>query len=110
MNELIPLSVIIVFLVAVLFAGRKIQVLKLEREKEIRRKEKEQWKKEMNISIAKIEDHKSEVIQIVETVLENDHPNQAKTLKKIIKEWAELKEKTFLDRRSWVRKPEDKSK
>ena len=105
MNMGILIIVITVILLAI-FASRKNQMDGAEQNRETEQMEKETFSSDDILSYGQVQERKRELIDAIETNLA-DKPEQLAQLKQIINDWAELKVKSFLDRRSWVRKPED---
>jgi septal ring-binding cell division protein DamX len=100
------LIIIISVIVLAIFASRKNQMEGAEQNRETEQTEKETFANEDILSYGQVQERKKELIDAIETNLA-DKPEQLVQLKQIIDDWAELKVKTFLDRRSWVRKPEE---
>jgi len=100
------LIIIISVIVLAIFASRKNQMEGAEQNRETEETEKETFANEDILSYGQVQERKRELIDAIETNLA-DKPEQLAQLKQIIDDWAELKVKSFLDRRSWVRKPEE---
>ncbi len=100
------LIIVIAVIVLAIFASRKNQMEGAEQNRETEQTEKETFANEDILSYGQVQERKRELIDAIETNLA-DKPEQLAQLKQIINDWAELKVKSFLDRRSWVRKPED---
>ena len=100
------LIIIISVIVLAIFASRKNQMEGAEQNRETEQTEKETFANEDILSYGQVQERKKELIDAIETNLA-DKPEQLVQLKQIIDDWAELKVQTFLDRRSWVRKPEE---
>ena len=100
------LNVVIAVIVLAIFASRKNQMEGAEQNRETEQTEKETFANEDILSYGQVQERKKELIDAIETNLA-DKPEQLVQLKQIIDDWAELKVKTFLDRRSWVRKPKE---
>ena len=100
------LIIIISVIVLAIFASRKNQMEGAEQNRETEQTEKETFANEDILSYGQVQERKRELIDAIETNLA-DKPEQLAQLKQIIDDWAELKVKSFLDRRSWVRKPEE---
>ena len=100
------LIIIISVIVLAIFASRKNQMEGAEQNRETEQMEKETFASEDILSYGQVQERKRELIDAIETNLA-DKPEQLVQLKQIIDDWAELKVQTFLDRRSWVRKPEE---
>jgi len=60
------------------------------------------------VSYGQVQDRKKELFDVIDANL-SDHPTQSDQLKEIINDWADLKVKSFENRRSWVRKPNQDS-
>ena len=101
------LIIVIAVIVLAIFASRKNQMEGAEQNRETEQMEKETFASEDILSYGQVQERKRELIDAIETNLA-DKPEQLVQLKQIIDDWAELKVKTFLDSRSWVRKPEEK--
>ena len=100
------LIIVIAVIVFAIFASRKNQMEGAEQNRETEQTEKETFANEDILSYGQVQERKRELIDAIETNLA-DKPEQLAQLKQIIDDWAELKVKSFLDRRSWVRKPEE---
>ena len=100
------LIIVIAVIVLAIFASRKNQMDGAEQNRETEQMEKETFASDDILSYGQVQERKRELIDAIETNLA-DKPEQLVQLKQIIDDWAELKVKTFLDRRSWVRKPEE---
>ena len=100
------LIIVIAVIVLAIFASRKNQMEGAEQNRETEQTEKETFANEDILSYGQVQERKKELIDAIETNLA-DKPEQLAQLKQIIDDWAELKVKSFLDRRSWVRKPEE---
>tara|TARA_A100001015_G_C15002244_1_gene719012 strand:- start:1067 stop:1399 length:333 start_codon:yes stop_codon:yes gene_type:complete len=57
------------------------------------------------VTYGQVQERKKELFEVIESNLSN-HPKQSHQLKEIINDWADLKVRSFENRRSWVRKPE----
>ena len=99
------LIIVIAVTVLAIFFSRKNQMEGAEQNRETEQTEKETFANEDILSYGQVQERKKELIDAIETNLA-DKPEQLAQLKQIIDDWAELKVKSFLDRRSWVRKPE----
>ena len=100
------LIIVIAVIVLAIFASRKNQMDGAEQNRETEQMEKETYSSDDILSYGQVQERKRELIDAIETNLA-DKPEQLAQLKQIIDDWAELKVKSFLDRRSWVRKPEE---
>ncbi|MBJ12870.1 MAG: hypothetical protein CMG62_07325 [Candidatus Marinimicrobia bacterium] len=56
------------------------------------------------VSYGQVQDRKKQLFEVIDSNLEG-HPTESAQLKDIIEDWADLKVKSFENRRSWVRNP-----
>ncbi|MED5317413.1 MAG: hypothetical protein VX744_06635 [Candidatus Neomarinimicrobiota bacterium] len=56
------------------------------------------------VTYGHVQERKQELFDVIDANL-GDHPTQSAQLKDIISDWADLKVKSFENRRSWVRNP-----
>ena len=105
MNEIVIGIIVLLIMVVVILSGRKEQIAKTESEKEADQAEEESWKMEEVMNDSQVQDIREELVNTLEENLA-DQPEQLERIKKIINDWANLKVRTFENRRSWVRKPE----
>jgi len=103
MDNIILLLVLVIIVLAVVFS-RKSELSGAEDRKEEEQTKKDSFAKEDVLSYGQVQDKRKELIDAVEASLK-DNPEQVSILKQIINDWAELKIKSFQDRRSWVRNP-----
>ena len=61
-----------------------------------------------NKSASEVDNDRNAMIETLETSI-TDQPEQLDKMKNIINDWADMKIKSFKDRRSWVRNPEEES-
>ncbi len=61
-----------------------------------------------NRSSSDIDNDRNAMIETLETSI-TDEPEQLEKMKTIINDWADMKIKSFKNRRSWVRNPEDEN-
>ena len=59
-----------------------------------------------NRSSSEVDEDRNKMIKTLEESI-TDHPKQLEQMKEIINDWADMKIKSFKDRRSWVRNPEE---
>ena len=59
-----------------------------------------------NRSSSEGDEDRNKMIKTLEESI-TDHPKQLEQMKEIINDWADMKIKSFKDRRSWVRNPEE---
>tara|TARA_Y100000294_G_C8471482_1_gene302873 strand:+ start:373 stop:699 length:327 start_codon:yes stop_codon:yes gene_type:complete len=105
MNEIVIGIIVLLIMVMVILSGRKKQIADAKSEKEAGQAEEESWKSEQVLSYGQVQDAREELVHALEENLA-DQPEQLERIKKIINDWAELKVRTFQERRSWVRKPD----
>lgn len=101
----IILVIVIVAVMAVIFYSRRREHLdEVHKDVELKREEKESWSKEKHMSYGEVKELQGILKREIEAKFENEEKRN--TLIEIVNEWAELRIKTFQDRRSWVREPE----
>ena len=61
-----------------------------------------------NKSASEVDNDRNTMIETLEASI-TDQPEQLEKMKNIINDWADMKIKSFKDRRSWVRNPEEES-
>ena len=61
-----------------------------------------------NKSASEVDNDRNAMIETLEASI-TDQPEQLDKMKNIINDWADMKIKSFKDRRSWVRNPEEES-
>ena len=61
-----------------------------------------------NKSVSDVDEDRNTMIETLEASI-TDQPEQLDKMKNIINDWADMKIKSFKDRRSWVRNPEEES-
>jgi hypothetical protein len=86
------------------YIRRREHLNKVHKDVALKQEEKKSWSKEKYMSYGEVQ----EVRRALEKEIEEKFEDQEKrnTLLDIVNEWAELRIKTFQNRRSWVRKPE----
>ena len=99
--------VLVVILAVIIYAivshnQEKSTVAELSRQEIIA--EKEELSKEDIATYGQVQDRKKQLFDVIESNL-NEHPTESAQLKDIIDDWADLKVKSFENRRSWVRNP-----
>lgn len=60
-----------------------------------------------NRSANDVDNQRNEMIKTLEDSIK-ENPQQLEQIKHIVNDWADMKIKSFKDRRSWVRNPEEK--
>ncbi|NQU66915.1 MAG: hypothetical protein HQ510_03130 [Candidatus Marinimicrobia bacterium] len=104
METVLFIFIIIIIGVAFIYS-RKTKLGSAEKQKEVKKVEKEFEAKEDNMTYGQVQQQKKNLLESVEIHLA-DKPEQVEQLKQIINDWAELKIKSFTNRRSWVRNPD----
>jgi uncharacterized protein HemX len=69
-------------------------------------RERQQIADHDNRSSSEVDEDRNKMIKTLEESI-TDHPKQLEQMKEIINDWADMKIKSFKDRRSWVRNPEE---
>ena len=102
--EIILTSVIILVLAVIFYTRRKEHLAEVHKNVALKLGQNESWKKEKFLSFGEVQ----EIRQVLEREIREKFEDQeiGNTLIEIVNEWAELRIKTFQDRRSWVREPE----
>ena len=70
--------------------------------------EREAMAEHDNKSVSDVDEDRNTMIETLEASI-TDQPEQLDKMKNIINDWADMKIKSFKDRRSWVRNPEEES-
>ncbi len=108
MNEIIITIIILGIIIAVILAGRKQRLTQADSNKTTKLAESESWAKESVMSYNQVQQIRKNLIASVEEKFTDSKADEAQ-LKEIINDWADLKIRSFQERRSWVRRP-DKTK
>ena len=82
------------------------QVKEVEERQTQYTREREAMADHDNRSASEVDDDRNAMIKTLESSI-TDHPEQLKKMKNIINDWADMKIKSFKDRRSWVRNPDE---
>jgi hypothetical protein len=99
----IVIGIVVVLLIAwAIISSRRHHLHRARQVKQQVITRKESWKQEKFMSYSAVQALREKLVQAVEENLESE---VAATLKEIIDEWADLKIKTFQERRSWIRRP-----
>ena len=103
MEIFLAIVVIAVFIV-IIYSRRREHLDEVHKDVALKQEEKKSWSEEKYMSFGEVQ----ELRQILEREIEEKFEDQEKRdmLIEIVTEWAELRIKTFQDRRSWVREPE----
>tara|TARA_B100000315_G_scaffold97278_1_gene89439 strand:- start:2657 stop:2977 length:321 start_codon:yes stop_codon:yes gene_type:complete len=101
---LLIIGVIIIFILAFVYREKK-EMSTAEENRTEKRKTKEKWSKETHLTYGEVQSEREKLISIIENELPENLSDQKQRLISIINDWADLKIKSFEERRSWVRKP-----
>jgi len=82
------------------------QVKEVEERQTQYTREREAMADHDNRSASEVDDDRNAMIKTLESSITN-HPEQLEKMKNIINDWADMKIKSFKDRRSWVRNPDE---
>ncbi len=97
--------VVILLIIWVFISSRKSHLNKANEYLKKQLSQKEQWKQEKIMSYGQVQETKKQLIARIEEKFK-DNPEQESLLKEIINDWAELKVRSFQERRSWIRRPQ----
>ena len=103
--------ILIVVLIIIGFAitwSNQGQVKEVEDRQTQYTRERQAMAKHDNKSASEVDNDRNAMIETLETSI-TDQPEQLDKMKNIINDWADMKIKSFKDRRSWVRNPEEES-
>ena len=102
----------IVLIIALIIIGFAItwsnqgQVKEVERRQSQFEKEKNKLARHDNKSSNDVDTQRNEMLKTLDDSIK-DNPEQLERIKHIVNDWADMKIKSFRDRRSWVRNPDD---
>ena len=102
----------IIFIIALIIIGFAItwsnqsQVREVERRQSQFEKEKNELAEHDNRSSNDVDTQRNEMLKTLDDSIK-DNPEQLERIKHIVNDWADMKNKSFRDRRSWVRNPDD---
>ena len=102
----------IVLIIALIIIGVAItwsnqgQVKEVERRQSQFEKEKNELAEHDNRSSNDVDTQRNEMLKTLDDSIK-DNPEQLERIKHIVNDWADMKIKSFRDRRSWVRNPDD---
>jgi uncharacterized membrane-anchored protein YhcB (DUF1043 family) len=82
------------------------QVREVERLQSQFEKEKNELAEHDNRSSNDVDTQRNEMLKTLNDSIK-DNPEQLERIKDIVNDWADMKIKSFRDRRSWVRNPDD---
>lgn len=103
LNGIIGAVVILIIIWAFVHSRRKHFHTAKQQKQQIQQK-KQTWKQEKFVSYGEVQSTRENLTKLVEDAF-TDQPEKLAQLKEIINEWADLRLKTFTERRSWVRRP-----
>ena len=101
--------VLIIALIIIGFAvtwSNQSQVKEVERRQSQFEKEKNELAEHDNRSSNDVDTQRNEMLETLDDSIK-DNPEQLERIKHIVNDWADMKIKSFRDRRSWVRNPDD---
>jgi len=102
----------IVLIIALIIIGFAItwsnqgQVKEVERRQSQSEKKKNELAEHDNRSSNDVDRQRNEMLKTLDDSIK-DNPEQLERIKHIVNDWADMKIKSFRDRRSWVRNPDD---
>ena len=102
----------IILIIALIIIGFAItwsnqgQVKGVERRQSQFEKEKNELAEHDNRSSNDVDTQRNEMLKTLDDSIK-DNPEQLERIKHIVNDWADMKIKSFRDRRSWVRNPDD---
>ena len=102
----------IILIIALIIIGFAItwsnqgQVREIERRQSQYEKEKNELAEHDNRRSNDIDTQRNEMLNTLDDSIK-DNPEQLERIKHIVNDWADMKIKSFRDRRSWVRNPDD---
>ena len=101
------IGIIVLGIILWAFSANRIEKYRKARElkKEILGKQ-EKWQEKNQLSYGQIQDRKFSLLKYVNDTIPEDTPEKRQLLN-LINDWAELQVRSFQDRRSWVRKPQE---
>ena len=102
--EFIIVVVIIAVLAVILYTRRREHLGNVHKDVALKQEEKKSWREEKYMSYGEVQ----KLLSVLEREIEEKFEDEEKRnlLIEIVTEWAELRIKTFEERRSWLRKLE----
>tara|TARA_B100001250_G_scaffold317180_1_gene279634 strand:- start:985 stop:1314 length:330 start_codon:yes stop_codon:yes gene_type:complete len=103
--------ILIIVLIIIGFAitwSNQGQVKEIEEQQTKQSIARQEMAKHDNRSSSDIDNDRNAMIATLEASITNE-PEQLEKMKTIINDWADMKIKSFKNRRSWVRNPEDEN-
>ena len=101
--------ILIIVLIIIGFAitwSNQSQVEEVENRQTQFSRERQQIADHDNRSSSELDEDRNKMIKTLEESITN-HPKQLEQMTEIINDWADMKIKSFKNRRSWVRNPEE---
>ena len=101
--------ILIIVLIIIGFAitwSNQGQVQEIEKRQSQFTRERQAMAEHDNKSASEVDADRNSMIETLEASI-TDHPEQLEKMKSIINDWADMKIKSFKDRRSWVRNPDE---
>lgn len=105
--EILVALIVIGILIYIMFASRKVGIDTAESQLDRFQEEKASWSDERFVSYGQVQETRHELNDAIESSFTGSKDNRV-LLKEIVNEWADLRVKTFEERRSWVRSPKRK--
>jgi len=102
--ELLVAIVIFGIFIYVMIASRKSGLDTAESELDRAQEEKSAWGEERFVSYGQVQQTREELNTAIDSSFTGNEEHRS-LLKEIVNEWADLRVKTFEERRSWVRSP-----
>ena len=102
----------IILIIALIIIGFAItwsnqgQVKEVELRQSKYAKERDALAEHDNRSANDVDNQRNDMLKTLDNSIK-DNPEQLEQIKHIVNDWADMKIKSFKDRRSWVRNPED---
>ena len=101
--------ILIIVLIIIGFAitwSNQGQVKEVELRQSKFAKERDELADHDNQSANDVDEQRNDMLKTLDNSIK-DSPKQLEQIKHIVNDWADMKIKSFKDRRSWVRNPED---
>ena len=101
--------ILIIALIIIGFAitwSNQSQVREVELRQSQYAKERDELAEHDNRSANDVDNQRNDMLKTLDDSIK-DNPEQLEQIKHIVNDWADMKIKSFKDRRSWVRNPED---
>tara|TARA_B100000579_G_scaffold279203_1_gene231020 strand:+ start:1468 stop:1794 length:327 start_codon:yes stop_codon:yes gene_type:complete len=101
--------ILIVVLIIIGFAitwSNQGQVQEIEQKQSQHTRDRQAMAEHDNKSASEVDEDRNSMIETLEASI-TDQPEQLDKMKTIINDWADMKIKSFKDRRSWVRNPDE---